>query len=121
MEKNATMQPVEVNELSAIEGGQSVGIFTGNMGEYLALQKNGRCVSDCPNWVGPTPTILVEDPSNAATVLVVRITRKGRSLREVAPSIVRGDGYGTTRSENGDLSNLWPTRAQIRKVPVFTS
>jgi hypothetical protein len=79
MEKNATMQPVEVNELSAIEGGQSVGIFTGNMGEYLALQKNGASVGP-PQLGGPN------------------------SYYPGGGSIQRGDGLGSSDYQEGKIT-----------------
>jgi hypothetical protein len=52
MNNNATMQPIDLNELAAIEGGNRVGIYTGNQGKLIALQKNGANVS-APQIGGP--------------------------------------------------------------------
>jgi hypothetical protein len=78
MDKNVTMQSVEANELSAIEGGVGVGIFTGNMGEYNALQKNGASVG-LPTLGGPN------------------------SYYPSGGGIVRGDGYGSGDYQEGTI------------------
>jgi hypothetical protein len=79
MEKNVTMQPVEANELSAIEGGVQVGTYYGNQDEYDALKKNGAHVS-LPQLGGRNTYYPGSGP------------------------LQRGDGYGNPRYQEGTIT-----------------
>ncbi len=48
MDKTATMQQVDVNELAAVEGGQGSAITTNNYTLWRDISNNG-------GWTGPTP------------------------------------------------------------------
>jgi hypothetical protein len=76
MDKNATMQPVHLNELAAVEGGLGVGIYTGDQSKLIALQKNGASVS-APTLGGPN------------------------SYYPSGGSLQRGDGYGSADYQEG--------------------
>ena len=78
MDKNATLQPVDVNELLAIEGGVQVGIYTGDQSKFLALQKNGANVG-LPQLGGPN------------------------SYYPTGGGIQRGDGMGSADYQEGTI------------------
>ena len=78
MDKNTTMQQVDANELTAIEGGVQVGIYTGDVSKTLALQKNGASVG--PPQIG------------------------GRDSYFPSPNGGRGDSYGNPDYQEGKIT-----------------